>query len=118
MGARLKYVTVGGQQDVMITAPEGSINLKAGEYGLSFKILLKHGNLPAHVHLNLGSPETRLALPSPNAQRGRWITMSKRFTRETASNPDDRLMIEVHAAEAPPGARDFFLDDIRIERLN
>ena len=114
----LKYVTVGAQQDVKAIAPEGSIRLPPGEYELSFKILLKHGNLPAHVHLNLNSPEDRLAFPLPDAERGRWITLSKRFFRETASNPDDHLSIEVHAAEVPPGGRDFFLDDIRIEAVD
>ena len=114
----LKYVTVGGQQDVMITAPEGSVDLPAGEYELSFKILLRHGNLPAHVHLNLSSPETRLAFPLPDSERGKWITLRKRFVRETASGPDDRLSIEVYASEVPAGSRDFFLDDIRIESVD
>ena len=114
----LKYVTVSGQKDVMITAPEGSIDLPAGEYELSFRILLKYGNLPAHVHLNFGSPETRLAFPLPDAERGRWITLRKRFFRDTASRLDDRLSIEVYASEVPAGSRDFFLDDIRIEAVD
>ena len=102
----------------MITAPEGSIDLPAGEYELSFRILLKHGNLPAHVHLNLSSPETRLVFPLPDSERGKWITLRKRFVRETASGPDDRLSIEVYASEVPAGSRDFFLDDIRIESVD
>ena len=105
-------------EDVRITAPEGSIRLPAGEYELSFRILLKYGNLPANVHFNFGSPETRLAFPLTDAERGRWITLRQRFVRETASNPDDRLSIEVHASELPAGSRDFFLDDIRIEAVD
>ena len=99
-------------------APEGSINLPAGEYELSFKILLKHGYQPANVHMNLKSPAVNLAFPLADAERGKWITLKKRFVHETASNPDDYLSIQVYESELPPGARDFFIDDIRIATVD
>ncbi len=113
----LKYVTVGGVGDVRIMAPQGSIDLPAGEYELSFKILLKHGNLPANLHFNFSAPQTNLAFPLADEPRGEWITLEKRFVRETASSPDDRLSIEVYATEIPGGSKDFFIDDIRIEAV-
>ena len=114
----LKYMTIGGAGDIKIMAPEGSINLPPGEYELSFKILLKYGSLPTHLHVNLSAPETKLAFPLTDEERGKWITLRQRFVREAASDPDDRLSIKVYASELQPGSRDFFLDDIRIEAVD
>lgn len=114
----LKYSTISDQGDVSANAPAGSIDLPAGEYELSFKILVKNGRQPEFLHMNLNSPDVKIAFPLADTERGKWITLRQRFVKETASNPDDYLSIEILQSEVPKGGRDFFIDDIQIESIS
>ena len=113
----LKYITHRDPEDLIAASPKGSIDLPPGEYELSFKAYLNHGNQPSLMTLNLQSPEVELAIPVADLEREKWVTVTKRFTKTKSSNADDHMVISILAADIPVGARDFFIDDIEIKAL-
>lgn len=115
----LKYVSISGQPDVQVESPKGGVNLPPGEYELSMKILLKHGNQPQHLRVTLRSPEVVIPPFELNDYpRGKWITIRQTFAKPTASSPDDQIRLAVLAQDLEQGAGDFFIDDIEIRAVD
>lgn len=111
----LKYVSLKDKVDIKATTPEGAIDLPTGEYELSFSIFLNHGGQPEKLYVKLKSPEVVIKpFELTNAERGSWITMAARFTKDSPSSEQDQLELSILGEEIPKGAVDFYLDDISI----
>ena len=112
----LKYITHAEPEDLRAASPKGSISLPAGDYDLSFKIYLNHGIQP-DFSMDLQSPNVSLPFSLKDVEREKWVTLTRRFTKTSASNPDDHMVIQVLAKDIPKATRDFYLDDIEIKAV-
>ncbi|ANW96620.1 glycoside hydrolase [Wenyingzhuangia fucanilytica] len=99
-------------------APDGSLNIPAGEYTVSAKVWLDQGVIADKIHLVLKNPNTEIVFDNlKNKPRRQWITIQSKISRKEASGIDDSISIEIRKEDLPKTrAAKFFIDDIEIKK--
>ncbi len=113
----LKFAQDGNLAADMVAAatPEGAVKLPPGDYALSVRIWVEPDSTVRSVHLSLADPAIDFpALDLTTCPRGEWVTVTRPFSRRTASTARDGLSITFRQADAPAGRSTIFLDDLAI----
>lgn len=99
-------------------APEGSLNLEAGEYIISAKVWLDQGVVADKIHVVLQDPKLELTFANlRELPRREWITVESTILRVVASGKKDAIAIEILKKELPKTrAAKLFIDDITIKK--
>jgi len=105
---------------VVAKTPEGSLNLKAGNYKLSAKVWLDQGRITDTIHVSLMNPKAELMFTGlKEKSRLEWITVETDFSRTEASAKNDGIIIEIRKGDLPKTkAAKLFIDDIIITKAN
>ncbi len=78
---------------VVVTAPEGSLNLPAGNYTLSMKIWLDQGRLPDQIFVTLHDPNIEVKFNGlEDLPRRQWQTIETKISRGENSKKSDRSL--------------------------
>ena len=98
-------------------APEGSLNLEAGEYTISAKVWLDQGVIADKIHVVLQDPELKVTFTDlRKLPRREWITVETTISRAVASGEKDAISIEIWKKDVPKTrAAKMFIDDITIK---
>ncbi len=112
----LKFTRKGQIEEVSVRSPNGSLQLPAGHYVFKVDAWLNDGLQPELLHLALpGANATVAPIELADAPRNTWTTLQVPFTLDRPTPTETALMLSIRGADIPPGAGDFYLDDVRIE---
>ncbi len=101
---------------VSAVAPQGSVNLPAGDFVLSAKVWIEPLSTVNSLRVTLADPSLGIPLIElAECAKGEWVTVKTRFTRDQASTSKDRLTLTIDASS---GAKTVFVDDIAIEAVD
>ena len=115
----LRFLHEDDVTDVTATAvaPPGSVRLPAGDFTLSMKVWKKlHSNVKSvRVRLEDGGAEFK-PFNLTDIAAGEWVALKQSFTKDAASSPDDRLIIEINDGVATQTTSLLYVDDIAVEK--
>jgi hypothetical protein len=99
-------------------APEGSLNLEAGEYKISAKVWLDQGVVADKIYVVLKDPELEVAFTDlRKLPRREWITVESTISRTVDSGEKDAMAIEIRKEDVPKSrAAKLYIDDIVIKK--
>ncbi|MDN3620023.1 family 16 glycosylhydrolase [Polaribacter undariae] len=99
-------------------APEGSLELEAGEFTISAKVWLDQGVIADKIHLVLQDPELEVTFGDlRKLPRREWITVESTISREVASGEKDAIAIEIRKEDLPKTrAAKLLIDNIVIKK--
>lgn len=100
---------------VVALSPEGAVDIPAGEYTLSLKVLKKQGRDVKKMYLSFENPKLEIPIDLSGLERDKWITIEHKFSKPSPSSSNDQFKIEVRKEDVPEiKAAKFFIDDIEI----
>ncbi|AUC20660.1 glycoside hydrolase [Polaribacter sejongensis] len=99
-------------------APEGSLELEAGEFTISAKVWLDQGVIADKIHLVLQDPELEVTFGDlRKLPRREWITVESTISRTVASGEKDAIAIEIRKEDLPKTrAAKLLIDNIVIKK--
>ncbi len=102
--------------NVSIVTPTQAVEIPAGEYQISLKVLLTEDCDVKSLNVSLADPEVTLEpFDLSKVEKGTWITLKQNFSRNSASGDKDRLRLRFLKKDIPEGAGALYIDDISIE---
>ncbi|GGZ83541.1 family 16 glycosylhydrolase [Algibacter mikhailovii] len=105
-------------EKAIAAAPEGSLNLEAGNYTLSAQVWLDQGVVADKIHMVLQDPNLEVTFSDiRKLPRRQWVTIEADISRTTHSGAKDAIVIEIRKEDLPKTrAAKFFIDDIAIKK--
>lgn len=101
--------------NISIVTPTGAVDIPAGEFELSFQVMLEKGCDLEKLEVSLADPEVSLeAFDLTKVEKGTWVTLTKAFNRETASGEHDRVRLRIKKDDVKEGEGVLYIDDISI----
>lgn len=97
-------------------APFGSVNLNSGIHELSLKVWLASGSVLSNFQIILENPYQALNFDVTGVANNQWVTLNQTFTRNTASETNDRLRVRVMPTDVSAGSSTMYIDDIFINQ--
>ncbi len=104
---------------VVALSPSGAVDLPAGDLVVSLMVYLEQGHLTRKIYLLLEDEGIEIPIRLEGRERRRWLRIEERFSKLSASSPDDRFSVEIRQEDVPhdrPGK--FYIDDISIRRAS
>ncbi len=113
------YAEEAPQQDVVVTSPEGLIDLAPGKYELEMKVLvMTGGGQPNRVNLALENTDITLSpLKFGVMARGSWTPFSQTFEVTSQTGNQAKLKISIPKKELEGKGKGIFIDNIKIRRV-
>jgi hypothetical protein len=103
-------------------APVGSLDLPNGSNKMYMDIWIDPNTNLNSLRTFLDRPNTRLDFNLSNIEKGKWVTVSQTFSRNTASDTNlsngDRIRFQLRSTEIQGSNALFYIDNIRFERDN
>jgi len=103
-------------EKVVVTTPEGALNIEAGDYTLAMKVWLDQGRIADKIHVILQNPKIEVEFTDLHKlPRRQWVTVEAKFSRSAASADNDGMVIEIRKEDLPKTkAAKLFIDDLAI----
>ncbi len=105
-------------QNAVAFAPFGSVKLNSGDFTLSTKVWLEASSTLTSFQVILENPYQILNFDITNIETGKWVELSRNFTRNINSENNDRLRIRITPNDATSGSSTLYIDDISIIENN
>jgi beta-glucanase (GH16 family) len=102
----------------VVSAPEGSLKLEAGEFVVSAKVWLDQGDIADKIYITFQNPKAEVVFSDlKKLPRREWVTVEARLSRTASSAKDDKINVEIRKADVPKSrAAKLFVDDIVIKK--
>lgn len=108
--------------DYSIFSPFGSLNLPSGNNEINFKVWIDPGTSASKIDFVLYNPWTKITVDLTNVEKGKWVGLSKEFTRNSASDlsltAGDRVQITLSSTNISSSEALLFIDDISFKNNN
>lgn len=113
----LRYKQTGTKSgNQTIFSPYGSSNIAAGGNELKFKIWIDPSTTISSIGITLNSPWIATTFDLSGIEKGKWVEVSKTFSRTAVSNTSltngDRIQITVNPANITGTQALFYIDDL------
>ncbi|WP_205967830.1 family 16 glycosylhydrolase [Paraglaciecola sp. 20A4] len=97
-------------------APDGSVNVPAGEYEICFDVWLAPDSTWKTLNLDLINPKTTLHFDLQAISKGLWVSLSQPLTRKSASGANDALNISIDSSNLISGKSTLFIDNVALKK--
>lgn len=114
----LKFAHTGTlENNAVIFAPFGSLQLETGDYIMSAKVLIEEGSTATVIRPILEEPWAALpVIDISELPTNEWTTIYLPFTRSEVSGAKDRLRLLIRPTDTDEGSSTVFIDNIEFNK--